>query len=178
MSSTGPGKKYWRVFYAMPRAEKKAAKRLAEAGYEVFCPIRSLIRQWSDRTRVVEEPLFPGYLFAHVNERDRLDVLLDETIVRCVSFGGEVAAVSDREIDTLKLLQVTPDRIEVIERMASPVGAEVYIDRGPLKGVRGFVVDHPKAHYLEVDVSTIRQTVRVHIPSEWVRRPAGFHTDR
>ena len=42
--------------------------RLEAAGVHVFLPLRRTLRQWSDRRRWVEEPLFPGYLFARVDE--------------------------------------------------------------------------------------------------------------
>ena len=174
MSSDQTSERIWRVFYSKPRTEKKAEGRLRDSGFDVFCPIRTAIRQWSDRKKMVEEPLFPGYIFGHVTERERLDVLQDDAVVRCVSFGGTMAAVPQVEIDQLKLLQDSPERLEVIERRAFPIGSEVYIDSGPLKGVRGHIIDRPKAHYLVVDVPSIRQSVRVHIPAEWVRRPSGF----
>ena len=164
----------WRVFYTKPRSEKRAARRLEQAGYDILLLLRTSIRQWSDRKKLVEEPLFPGYLFAHVNEKKRLGVLQDEAIVRCVAFGGRLAAVTPEDIAQLRILLNAPDRLEAIEREAFPVGSEVYIDRGPLRGVRGRVSDHPKTHYLIVDVPSIRQAVRVHVPAAWVRRPAGF----
>ena len=53
----------WYVLYTKPRNEKKVAQRLSEAGYTVYCPLQKVRRQWSDRTKVVEEPLFTSYLF-------------------------------------------------------------------------------------------------------------------
>ena len=53
----------WHVLYTKPRNEKKVAERLTAAGYSVYCPLQMVQRQWSDRVKVVEEPLFKGYLF-------------------------------------------------------------------------------------------------------------------
>lgn len=164
----------WRVFYTRPRSEKQAARRLEQDGYEILLLFRTSVHEWSDRRKLVDEPLFPGYLFAHVNEKERLGILQDQAIVRCVAFGGELAAVTPEEIAQLRILLKVPDRLEAIEREAFPVGSEVYIYRGPLRGVRGQVSDHPKAHYLIVDFPSIRQAVRIHVPANWVRRPAGF----
>lgn len=167
----------WRVFYTKPRSEKRLARKLEQAGYEILLPLRASIHQWSDRKKLVEEPLFPGYLFAHVTEKERLGVLQEEAIVRCVGFGGVLATVTPTDIALLRTLLRLPDHLEAIEREAFPVGSEVYVYRGPLRGVRGRVSDHPKAHYIIVDVPSIRQTVRVRVPMDWVRRPAGFTQD-
>ena len=166
--------KIWRVFYTKPRSEKRAARRLEQDGYQILLPLRASIRQWSDRKKLVEEPLFPGYLFARVDEKERLGVLQDEAIVRCVAFGGKLTVVTAKDIALLKILLTVPNRLEAIEREAFPLGSEVYIDRGPLRGVLGRVSDHPKTHYLIVEVPSIRQVIRVHVPADWVRRPAGF----
>ena len=169
----GPARRAWRLFYVRPRAEKRAAARLAAAGHEVLLPLRAALRQWSDRKRRVEEPLFPGYLFAHVDERGRLDVLADEAVVRSVAFGGTLAEVPAPEVARLRALLAVPDRVEAVAREAFPPGAEVFVTRGPLRGVRGRVLDHPRSCYLLVEVPSVRQAVRVHVPSDWVLRPVG-----
>ena len=59
----------WHVLYTKPRNEKKVAERLSGAGYTVYCPLQKVRRQWSDRVKVVEEPLFKGYLFIKIEEK-------------------------------------------------------------------------------------------------------------
>jgi transcription termination/antitermination protein NusG len=168
-STAGIGR-HWRVFYAKPRSEKKVEERLVASGKDVFLPMRTAMRQWSDRKKKVSVPLFPGYIFAHVTERERLDVLEDDSIVRTLSFGGTLAAARQEEIDALKLLQTMPDRIEAVEKRAFPAGSEVIVINGPLNGLRGCVTGHPKAHYLLVEAPSVRQVVRVHVPADWVMR--------
>ena len=163
----------WRVFYTRPRAEKRVAERLAAAGHDVFLPLRTTLRQWTDRKQRVEVPLFPGYLFARVCERARLDVLQDEGVVKTVHFGGTLAAVPEREMTLLRTLAETPDLIEAASRAAFPVGAEVYVARGPLAGVHGRVVGHPRDLYLLVEVPSVQQAVRIHLPTDWALRPAA-----
>jgi transcriptional antiterminator NusG len=143
----------------------------SRSGHEVFLPLRSVLRQWSDRKKRVEEPLFPGYLFARVDERGRLAVLQHEPIVKTVHFGGTFAVMPDEVIDQLKLMQNTPERLEAITREAFPRGAEVFLERGPLAGLRGEVIGHPKALYLIVEVPVLNNAVRVHVPADWVMRP-------
>lgn len=165
--------RYWRVFSVRARAEKRVAERLAAAGIETFLPLRVALRQWSDRKKRVEVPLFPGYVFAHVDERERLAALTDEAVARAVSFGGTPAVVSDREMDLVRALAAMPERVEAVTREAFPVGAEVILTNGPLQGARGHVTGHPREAYLLVEVPSVRQSIRVHVPANWAFRPVA-----
>lgn len=161
---------YWRVFYTAPRAEKKCESDLDERGINVFLPKLATIRQWKDRKKRIEEPLFPSYIFAQVDERDRLRVLQTPGIVRTVSFGGQLAVVSDEEIEQLKIAQRDPERLF---RMANPlpeIGEVVEIDEGPFKGLRGEVLDFRGDVYVVIRINAIRQAVRIQIPHEIIRR--------
>lgn len=160
----------WRVFYVKPRAEKKAAGELEEEGFEIFLPLRKALRTWSDRKKIVEEPLFRGYLFARVDERDRLAILTHTNIVRCVTFGGKISQVTLEEIEQLKILQASPEALEAVTVGAFTEGTEVFVQNGPLAGVRGYVSGHPKKMYLTVEVPSIRQAIRVQVPTDWVMR--------
>lgn len=168
-----PATPLWRVFYTRPRTERKVEARLAAGGHDVFLPMRETLRQWSDRKQRVAVPLFPSYLFARVDERARLAVLEDEAVVKTVHFGGTLAHVPEREMDLLKALAASPDRIEAVAREAFPLGAEVYVAKGPLAGVHGRIVGHPKDMLLLVEVPSVRQAIRIQMPADWATRPAA-----
>ncbi len=160
----------WRVFYTRPRNEKKVAERLSARGIEVCLPLRTVLRQWSDRKKKVQEPLFPGYLFAYVDEHERLAALQDNGVVTTVSFGGTLAEVQDAEIETLRALEGLPKSVEARALDAVPSGAEVIVTNGPLKGARGTVEGSPKAFYLFILIESVRQAIRLEVPSGWVMR--------
>lgn len=166
-------KPHWRVLYTRPRAEKKVEERLVAAGIEVFLPMRTSVRQWSDRRMKVQVPLFPGYIFAHVNESERLVAVQQDGVVKTVSFGSRMAVARPEEIDMLRKLQAIPEQIEAVAMRAVPKGADVVLTNGPLAGVRGQVVGHPRAQYLLVEAASIHQAVRVHVPADWVMRIAA-----
>lgn len=162
----------WRVFYVRPRAEKKAAERLAADGFEVFVPLRAAVRQWSDRKQRVAEPLFRGYLFAHADERQRLGILEDPGIVKSLFFAGRLVEVTEEEITHLRALVTLPDAIEAVTMGAFPVGTDVLVQRGPLAGVRGRVTSHPSGLHLVVEIPSISHAVRLKVPADWVMRVA------
>jgi len=159
----------WRVFYTFPRAEKKCEKRLAERRVDVFLPKYESLRQWKDRKKKVVEPLFRNYIFACVDEPERLDVLQTPGIVRCVSFGGRLAEVNPDEIEQLKIAQQDPQRLGLVDFQLPDIGEMVTITEGPLQGLRGEVIDYGGQLYLILRVTAIRQAVRVHVHTSWVR---------
>ncbi len=164
-----PAQKPWRVFYTRPRAEKKCEERLREQHLEVFLPKYTAVRQWKDRKKKVTEPLFRNYVFAHVDDRERLRVLRTQGIVRCVSFGGRLAAVDPKEIEQLKILQRDPERLAATSYPRFQVGEHVAVTEGPMAGLRGEVTEHRGQQYVVVRVQAIRQAVRVHVPAQWIR---------
>lgn len=168
--STKVFRAYWRVFYTAPRIEKKCEERLLDRGIDVFLPKCVEVRQWGDRRKKVVAPLFPSYLFAHVDEADRLHVLRTDGIVRCVSFGGRLAEMREDEIEQLKLTQQAPDRLRVAGYVLPPIGDQVTVTDGPLQGLRGEVLQHRGQLEVLVRVGTIRQAVKVQVPANWVCR--------
>ncbi len=164
MSSSDPT---WRVFYTRARAEKKCETRLQRQQIDVLVPKKTEIRQWSDRKKEVTVPLFRNYLFARVDEKDRLRTLKTNGIVRCVHFNGEPARLRPETVEQLKTTQNAPDRLSVAD-LRPPVGETVTITDGPLRGLTGEVQEHRGQTYLLVRVDAIRQAVKVEVPADWV----------
>lgn len=176
----------WRVFYTRARAEKTCEERLRDRRIDVLVPKTRETRQWSDRTKKVEEPLFRNYLFARVDEKDRLRVLKTNGIVRCVHFDGTPARLRPETVEQLKTTQQAPDRLSVVDLRREPgnldcrrgrgpgprpqVGETVTITDGPdsLRGLTGEVREHRGQTAVLVRVKAIRQAVKVEVPAEWV----------
>ncbi len=161
---------YWRVFYTFPRAEKKCEDRLSQQQVEVFLPTYTVLRQWSDRKKKVVEPLFRNYIFAKVDERDRLRVLQTDGIVRCVMFDGDPAIVSDDEIESIKRAISSEGDFAVVDYAPRPaIGTKVVVTEGPMRGLRGEVREHRGQTHLLVAIAAIRQAIRINIPAQWVQ---------
>lgn len=169
MSRADPDTRIWRVFYTRARAEKKAEQRLENRHVDVLVPKKTEVRQWSDRTKEVTEPLFRNYLFAEVDERDRIRVLRTNGIVRCVHFDGEPARLREETVQRLKKMQAAPDRLSTVD-LRPQVGATVTITDGPerLRGLTGEVMEHRGKTYVLVRVRAVRQAVKMEINAKWV----------
>lgn len=94
--------KNWYVLYTKPRHEQKVAQRLSEAGYTTYCPLYKVTRKWSDRTKVVEEPLFRSYIFVHIEDHKREDVFTYPGAVRYLFWLRKPAVVRPVEIQAIQ----------------------------------------------------------------------------
>ncbi len=95
-------KKYWLAVYTRPRWEKKVDSTLIRKGIESWCPLHKKERQWSDRKKIIEEPLFKSYVFVHIKEDEKLRVLQTEGILNFVHFLGKPAIIRSEEIELIK----------------------------------------------------------------------------
>ena len=95
-------KKNWYVVYTRPRWEKKVAQILAEEDIEHYCPLHKVSRQWSDRIKVIEEPLFKGYVFVFILENEKTDIRKINGILNFVNWLGKPAVVQEEEILNIK----------------------------------------------------------------------------
>jgi len=106
---------------------------------EAYLPIRKVKRQWSDRKKIVEEPLIRGYLFVRIDTRDYYDVLVVPGALSFVKFDNQLAAIPDYQINDIKIFleNDVPDLEVTNERMQK--GQLVKICDGPFDGFIGEV---------------------------------------
>src|SRR5690606_32312888 len=113
---------------------------LLEAGIENYCPINKVTRQWSDRKKVVHEPVFKGYVFVKVEEAKKWDVRKIPGILNFVDWLGKPARIREEEIDTIR--KFLNDFSEVaVEEKGDTVYAEVGIKQGIMMDFKGIIVD-------------------------------------
>jgi transcription antitermination factor NusG len=126
----------WNVLYTAPRAEKKVHDRLVELGIETYLPMYKTIRQWSDRKKKVEVPLFNSYIFVRSPQKLRFEILQVYGVVRYLYYLGKPAIIRQKEIDGIRrfLNQTEGFKITV------EVGDKVQIASGVMEGIYGEVV--------------------------------------
>ena len=150
----------WHVIYTRPRFEKKIFTRLKERKVETFLPLQKVMRQWSDRKKKVEVPLFPNYLFVHISSGDKWNVLSIEGVVRFLQFEGKSAILSETEMNTIrKSLLGNPE----ISNKRFEKGDQVVIMHGPLKGLKGILVHNNGRNKLAIRINTIDRSILVNI---------------
>jgi transcription antitermination factor NusG len=132
--------KTWYAVYTKPRWEKKIAALLLEAGIENYCPINKVTRQWSDRRKVVLEPVFKGYVFVRVEESKKWAVKKIPGILNFVYWLGKPAQIRDEEIDLIRKF-LNEFRDVQVEAKGFVVNSEVRIKQGVLMNYKGIVVE-------------------------------------
>ena len=127
----------WFVIYTKSRNEKKVAELLRKNGVEVFCPLVKLKKNWSDRTKIVETPLFNSYVFVNVSEKDRNVVFNVPGVIRYLFWLKKPAIVKDSEIESLKAgLNDTIDSFTIENYQ---IGDTIKISEGVFKGIDGVI---------------------------------------
>lgn len=160
---------YWRAFYTCSKAEKKCKQRLEEKNINVFLPLQTVIRQWKDRKKKIQEPLFRNYIFARVDERDRIQVLRTPGIVRCIAFGGVLAKITEEEIDQIRMLQSHSDRFEKVEAPPHLIGSNIRIDSGSMRGLKGEVIEIRGETRLMVRITSLNMAIKVDVPYSFTK---------
>ncbi|MGD9976317.1 MAG: UpxY family transcription antiterminator [Bacteroidales bacterium] len=159
----------WYAAYTKPRNEKKVYSRLAERGIDVFLPLQKKIKQWSDRKKLVEEPLFRSYIFVRISQKDYYSVLNTAGIVRYVTFGGKAAPIPDRQIEQVKQLLVQDVEIEPIDETLE-LGTMVEVKFGGLMGIVGELVDHAGKKKVIIRIDHVSHSLLVTLPTGYVAR--------
>ncbi|MDA8994965.1 UpxY family transcription antiterminator [Schleiferiaceae bacterium] len=133
--------KSWYVLYTKPRHEKKLAERLQSEGWTVYCPLKMTIKQWSDRKKVVEEALFPSFIFIQCHEQDRDQVFVHASAVRYLYWLRKPAVVRPEEIESIRHWMGEANHASIAVE-SIPVGSKVRVGAGPLMGQLGKLKEH------------------------------------
>lgn len=163
----------WYLLYTNPRAEKKVGLELQKRGFEIFLPLQKTQKQWSDRKKWIEEPLFKSYIFIFTElERSYFEILNIHGVVKFINFEKSPVIVDPREIELVKLLLGNIENIEVITKdllVSLNPGDEMEVVAGPLKGNSGKLVNRKGNGVLLIELSSIQQNLLVSIPKEYLK---------
>lgn len=157
----------WFALQVRARHEAGVAGFLEAKGYEFFLPLVTSKRQWSDRTKKVENPLFPGYLFCRFDPHRRLPILKTPGVIQIVGYNRNPVPVEESEISGIQALVASGLPSQPWPFLI--VGERVRIETGPLRGYEGLLVDFKGNHRLVLSISLLHRSVAVEIDSAAVR---------
>ncbi len=135
---------------------------------ETFLPTFSSESRWSDRVKVVEKPVFPGYLFSRFDISERGPILRVPGVIQILGIAGQPVPIAEQEISAIRRMLESP--LPVSPHLSHHEGEKVMVMRGPLKGIEGKVLRIKKgAVKLVVAVEMMGRGLAVTMDSDAVR---------
>lgn len=153
-----PSTSFWCAVQVAPRRELIVSKILSNKGYDQFTPTFRIKRQWSDRVKHLEQPLFPGYVFCRIAQNVAGPIYSTPGVVRIVSCGGSISAVEEVQIDNLKKALVSGRPVRPVQWIA---GQKVRIMQGPLAGLTGALRSSSNGRQLILSVDLLMKGASV-----------------
>ena len=145
----------WFALRVRPKHEKTVATNLSRLGLDGYVPLQKVRRQWSDRVKELDAPLFPGYIFCRFSYAERMRVLNHASIV---------GPVDDSELEALRTLVACGKPLAHLPFLR--IGQSVSIEQGPLAGIRGVVVRDHDAWRVVVSVEALDRSIAVEVDRE------------
>ena len=156
----------WYALQVWTRKESAIATELQAKGFECFLPMYTSVRQWSDRVKQIELPLFPGYLFCRFELDNRRPLVITPGVLQIVGVGKSPAPLDDAEINAL---QVAAD--SELPRQPWPylsAGTGVKVVHGNLSGLEGILINFKGNHRVVLSVSLLQRSVALEVDLSWV----------
>jgi len=157
----------WYAVYTRPRFEKQVAQQLKEQGIEAYLPLVKTMRQWSDRKKLVEVPLFSSYVFVHIDRRFYDQVLQVTGVVKYITFEGKAATIPNEQIDNLKIIVNSNEKVDTTWESRRK-GDWVLVNAGSLKGLRGELITEGDRKKVLVRIQGIAQNLTVEVHSSLI----------
>ena len=157
--------RYWHALYVKSRSEKKVLKQLEEMDVEAFLPLVTRIRQWSDRKKKVEEPLFKSYVFVRSSEKQYIPILNVYGVVKFVTFNRKAVIVPENQIIAIKrYIDDFEEEENNLKNADLKEGQLVRITVGPMMGLTGKLKSVKDKKRLIVYIEAVGQYISVSIP--------------
>ena len=157
-----PHEKYWYAVYVRSRHEKKVYHLFEEKGIESSLPLIKTTRQWSDRKKKVEVPLFRGYVFIRIDIlKEKLNILKTDGVVKFIGIRKNPSRIPDEQIHWVHMIVEKSDTVKNEKEI--PVGQKVRVLAGPFKGVEGVAMRSGNQSRLVVVIESIMNAFSVEI---------------
>lgn len=153
----------WFAVHTHARHEKVVAQETRDMGIATFLPVIKQVKQWSDRRKVVESPLFSCYVFVKIvpDNHERLKVLRVNGVLRFVGTHGWGIPIPDDQIEAVRIL--TEEQLPVCSHPFLKIGQRVRVRSGALAGVEGILTGRSGERTLVVSLDAIQRSLSVRI---------------
>jgi transcription antitermination factor NusG len=162
---------HWYACYTRARHEKQVESLLQQRGFESFLPLVPRVRQWKDRKKLVQFPLFPSYVFGRFTLTELHGVLTTPGVSTVVRANGYPTPIPERDIDNVRIFAqaISESGIEPEQRPFLVEGQWVKVLEGPFEGVEGIVIERRGRKRVLVGVEAIGQGLEIDIDARLLK---------
>ena len=157
---------HWYALYTRPRHEKQVQQALSDHRIEVYLPTHKIRRRWSDRYKIVEEPLFKNYLFVRSEDHYYRKALNLYGAVSFVTVEGEPAIIPDAEVKALKIMVAA--EIPYNPHPYLKMGQKIRVMCGPLEGCEGVLVRKRGLSRIVITVHLLQRSIEAEVSAAWI----------
>jgi transcription antitermination factor NusG len=162
----------WFALRVRSRCEKVVAVAARSKGFDDFLPLHRRRLRWSDRSKWVDVPLFPGYLFCRLSPENRFSLLTIPGVMHIVGAGRVPEPVDEREILAIQRALSSDAPVEPWPFLEA--GQRVRLSKGPLAGLEGILVETNEQRRVVVSLTVLRRSLAVKIEHDWVEPAASL----
>ncbi|MBB6501297.1 UpxY family transcription antiterminator [Pedobacter cryoconitis] len=160
----------WYVLYTKTNNEKKVALTLSENNINHYLPLVKVLRNWNDRKKLVELPMFPSYLFIYLTGvKDYIQGLEIGGVINYVRFGKQIAMVDDLIINSLKIMTNASASLEISSE-GFQFGQRLLIKEGMLTGLYCELVQYKGKEKLLVRIDLLNRNILMDMPLDFVTK--------
>lgn len=165
MTNVGHGVR-WYALHVRHQHERQIEKLLRYQGWATLAPMYRSQRQWSDRVKEIELPIFAGYIFCQFAPEERARVEDTPGILQVVKFLGQPAAIEEHEIAGIQAMVAS--KVQLTPWPYLKVGDRVRVERGPLRGLEGTLLRGSEGSRLVVGVEMLQRSIAAEVDPEMV----------
>lgn len=156
----------WFAIRVKSRCEWAVSEALQQKGYEQFLPLYWSRRRWSDRVKLLQLPLFSGYLFCRFPLAERVPILSTPGVVLIVGSGRTPLPIDAKEVEGIRTAINSGQKVVPWPQLE--IGRRVRIEEGSLQGLEGVVLRFKGAHHLILGVQLLQRAIAVEVPENSV----------
>ncbi len=153
----------WYAIRTRSRHEKTVNKQLEEKSILTYLPLVKEIHRWSDRRKLVEQPIFPGYVFVRTTNsgENRACVLMTTGVVGFVGEQGWGLPIPDKEIADIRTLLAS--EVPFTDFPFLRLGQRVRIRGGCLDGIVGILSAKNSDRSVIVSVEIVQRSLAIRV---------------
>lgn len=158
----------WYAIHTRPNAEKKVCERLALLKLEVYLPLITQVRDWSDRKKKISSPLISTFVFVKIEETRVYEALKVQGALGVLKYLGKPAIIKEQEIENLKILMTDSGEVSKIENIEFEEGEDVLVTKGPFMGLVAQSVLIKGKRRIIVSIEALGTVMEVNLPLSFV----------